>query len=87
MKHVATRLQTLEDQFRAHWQRRVETMTDAELDAIIAAHPVSPELEAAIEALSDVDLERAARGELDEAALLRLYRAGQEMAGSGTPWH
>ena len=87
MKHLATRLRTLEADFRAHWQRRVEQMTDADLDAIIAAHPVSPELEAAIQALSDADLEQAARGELDAAAVLRRYREGhiwQAVAPYGT---
>ena len=81
MKSVAARLQALEEQARADWQRRLETMTDAELESIIAAHPCSPELDAAIRALSDADLERAARGELGETDILRIYRESQKRQG------
>ena len=81
MKSVATRLQALEKQARADWQRRMEAMTLEELDALIAANPVSPELDAAIQALSEAELERVVRGELGAADILQIYRKSRKRQG------
>ena len=66
------RLERIERQAHAAERAALEALSDAELDALIATFPPDPAYEAAVERLSDVDLERALAGELDRAAILRL---------------
>ncbi len=70
-KTMARRLAELEQQREADDLRWLESRTDAEIEAMCADDP--PELTAAIQALSDVDLERARHGQLSEAEILRMY--------------
>ncbi len=65
------RLAALEEQREAEDLRRLESLSDAELEALCADTP--PEVTAAIQALSDRDLERARRGHLSEVDILRMY--------------
>ncbi len=70
-KTMARRLAELEQQREADDLRWLESLTDAEIEAMCADTP--SEVTAAIQALSDYDLERAQRGLLSEADILRMY--------------
>ena len=71
------RLDALETQQRDAARRWLESLSDAELEALIAAGERDPEFEAAVTVLSDADLERACAGDLDRDDIVRLYRRAQ----------
>ena len=77
MKALEARLRRVEAAANTWMQRQVEAMTEAELEAFIATFPPDPELDAALDALSLADLERAARGELNDAQIRAMYRRGR----------
>ncbi len=68
---IERRLTALEQQSEVEALQWLESLSDDEVEALCADDP--PELTAAIQALSDRDLERARRGHLSEADILRMY--------------
>ncbi len=68
---IERRLTALEQQSEVEALQWLESLSDDELEALCADTP--PEVAAAIQALSDHNLERARRGYLSEADILRMY--------------
>jgi transposase-like protein len=73
-KSIARRLEVLEAEASRREQAWLEALTNEELEAHLATYPPDPELEAAVEALSDEDLKRAVAGKLSIEEVRRWYR-------------
>jgi hypothetical protein len=81
-KEIAGRLAELEDQAPAKTQAELEALTEEELDALIAAQPPDPEFEAAVETLSEADLDRALAGTLSGQEIrLRYHQSHPKRSG------
>lgn len=71
---MARQLAVLENQARERTQAELDVLSDEDLDALIGAHPPDPEFEAAVQILSDGELDRALEGKLDTQTIRRMYR-------------